>query len=351
MKNLLSFTIVAAVLGLCSVATPLNAKEHAKEQATIAIAIHGGAGTIEKSNFTPAKEKAYRAKLKEAVEAGYAVLDKGGESLDAVTAAINVLENSPMFNAGKGAVYTHDETHQLDASIMDGKNRQAGAVAGVERIESPINLARLVMEKSVHVMLSGEGAEQFAAAQGVTLVDNKIFDTPHRYKSLKKAKAKMQLAKSLNKNYQAAHQALPVEYKVGTVGAVALDKNGNIAAGTSTGGMTNKRFGRIGDSPVIGAGTFAENESCAVSATGHGEYFIRYNVAADICARVKYQGKTIEQAGNEVIHDVLMPIGGTGGVIILDNKGNISLPFNTKGMYRASKSSNSPTYVAIFKQE
>ena len=351
MKSLLSYTIVAAVLGLCSVAAPLTAEERAKESATIAIAIHGGAGTIERSKFTPAKEKAYRAKLKEAVEAGYAVLDKGGESLDAVTTAINVLENSPLFNAGIGAVYTHDETHQLDASIMDGKNRQAGAVAGVERIENPINLARLVMENSVHVMLSGQGAEQFAATQGVPLVNNKIFDTAKRYKSLKKAKAKMQMAKSLNKDYRAAHQALPVEYKVGTVGAVALDKNGNIAAGTSTGGMTNKRFGRIGDSPVIGAGTFAENESCAVSATGHGEYFIRYNVAADICARVKYQGKTIEQAGNEVIHDVLMPVGGTGGVIILDTKGNISLPFNTKGMYRASKSSVSPTYVAIFKQD
>ncbi len=350
MKNLLNYTIAAAILGFCSTTTTLEAKEQTN-QPPIAIAIHGGAGTIERSKFTPAKEKAYRAKLKEAVEAGYAVLNKGGESLDAVTAAINVLENSPMFNAGKGAVYTHNETHQLDASIMDGKNRQAGAVAGVERIENPINLARLVMEKSVHVMLSGQGAEQFAVTQGVPLVDNKIFDTAKRFKALQKAKAKMQKAKSLNKDYQAAHQALPVEYKVGTVGAVALDKNGNIAAGTSTGGMTNKRFGRIGDSPVIGAGTFAENESCAVSATGHGEYFIRYNVAADICARVKYQGKTIEQAGKEVIHDVLMPVGGTGGVIILDNKGNMSLPFNTKGMYRASKSSTSPTYVGIFKQD
>lgn len=344
MKNLLSSIIfVATTVGLCSIAPVVQAN-----QSPIAIAIHGGAGTIDRSKFTPEKEKAYRAKLQEAVEAGYAVLNKGGESLDAVTAAINILENSPMFNAGKGAVYTHDETHQLDASIMDGKTRQAGAVAGVERIENPINLARLVMEKSVHVMLSGSGAEDFAVSQGVELVDNKIFDTEHRLSSLKKAKAKMQQAKLKNKDYQAAHQALEVEYKVGTVGAVALDRNGNIAAGTSTGGMTNKRFGRIGDSPVIGAGTFAENESCAVSATGHGEYFIRYNVAADICARVKYQGKTIEQAGNEVIHDILKPIGGTGGVIILDNKGNMSLPFNTKGMYRASKSSTSATKVAIW---
>ncbi|MCJ8294243.1 MAG: isoaspartyl peptidase/L-asparaginase [Colwellia sp.] len=316
-----------------------------------AIAIHGGAGTIKKANFSAEREKAYRAKLAEAVEAGYAVLDKGGESLDAVIAAINILENSPFFNAGKGSVYTHNETHEMDASIMNGKNRQAGAVAGVKHIENPINLARLVMEESVHVMLSGDGAEEFATQQGVALVENTIFDTERRYKSLQRAKAKMKKAEDELKDYQAAHQTLATEYKVGTVGAVALDKMGNIAAGTSTGGMTNKRFGRIGDSPVIGAGTFAENESCAVSATGHGEYFIRYNVAADICARVKYQGKSIEQAGNEVIHDVLMPVGGTGGVIIIDTKGNISLPFNTRGMYRATKSNSSPTYVGIYKDD
>lgn len=316
-----------------------------------AIAIHGGAGTIEKDRFTPEKEAAYRAKLKESVEAGYTVLEQGGTSLDALTTAINILENSPFFNAGKGAVYTHDETHEMDASIMDGKNRQAGAVAGVKHIENPINLARLVMDESVHVMLSGAGAESFAQKQGVQLVDNTVFDTKHRYESLQRAKAKMNKAVQQKKDYQAAHFALDTEYKVGTVGAVALDKFGNIAAGTSTGGMTNKRFGRIGDSPVIGAGTFADNASCAVSATGHGEFFIRYNVAADICARVQYQGKSIEQAGNEVIHDVLMPVGGTGGVIIIDTKGNISLPFNTKGMYRASKSDSKVTYVGIFKDD
>jgi len=317
----------------------------------IAIAIHGGAGTIEKSRFTPMQEKAYRAKLQEAVEAGYAVLAQGGESLLAVTTAINILENSPYFNAGKGAVYTHVGSHEMDASIMNGRNRQAGAVAGVKKIKNPINLARLVMDESVHVMLSGEGAEEFAQSQGIKLVDNKSFDTKKRYKSLQRAKAKMKKAQLSTKDYQAAHQALPVEYKVGTVGAVALDKQGNISAGTSTGGMTNKRFGRIGDSPVIGAGTFADNQSCAVSATGHGEYFIRYNVAADICARVQYQGKTIEQAGKEVIHDVLMPVGGTGGVIIIDAQGNMSLPFNTNGMYRATNSNTTATYVAIFKND
>jgi len=345
MKKIITLASLMCALGVTGFSSNISAKE-----SPFAIAIHGGAGTIERSKFTPEKEQAYREKLKEAVEAGYAVLNKGGESLDAVTTAINILENSPFFNAGKGAVYTYDGEHEMDASIMDGRNRQAGAVAGVKHIENPINLARLVMDKSVHVMLAKEGAEEFAKQQGIKLVDNKIFDTEHRYQSLLKAKKKLDAAQS-NKDYRASHQALPVNYKMGTVGAVALDKNGNIAAGTSTGGMTAKRFGRIGDSPVIGAGTFADNNSCAVSATGHGEYFIRYNVAADICARVEYQGKTIEQAGNEVIHDVLMPVGGTGGVIIIDTKGNISLPFNTKGMYRASKSNTSATYVGIFKED
>ncbi|KPH63253.1 isoaspartyl peptidase/L-asparaginase [Pseudoalteromonas sp. NEC-BIFX-2020_002] len=341
-----AFISVAAIaLSTHSISTIANTST------PFAIAIHGGAGTIEKSRFTPEQEKAYRAKLQEAVETGYKVLELGGESLDAVTAAINVLENSPYFNAGRGAVYTYDGSHELDASIMDGRGRQAGAVAGVKHIENPINLARLVMEKSVHVMLSGQGAEEFAKEHGIPLVENNLFDTENRYKALLKAKEKLDKAKVTSKNYQAAHHALPVNYKMGTVGAVALDKKGNLAAGTSTGGMTAKRFGRIGDSPVIGAGTFAENESCAVSATGHGEYFIRYNVAADICARVKYQNKTIDQAGDEVINDVLKPIGGTGGVIIVDTKGNISLPFNTSGMYRASKSNTQPTYVAIFKGE
>ena len=321
------------------------------EESPLAIAIHGGAGTIGKAKFSPEQEKAYRAKLSEAVEAGYSVLEKGGESLDAVTAAITVLEQSEFFNAGRGAVYTYDGGHELDASIMDGRNRQAGAVAGVKHVESPIKLARLVMDNSVHVMLSGQGAEEFAKEQGIELIENNIFDTKHRYDALLKAKDKLDKAKATTKSYQAAHNALPDNFKMGTVGAVALDKNGNLAAGTSTGGMTAKRYGRVGDAPVIGAGTFAENESCAVSATGHGEYFIRYNVASDICARVKYQGSTIAQAGDEVINKVLKPIGGTGGVIIIDTQGNISLPFNTSGMYRASKSNTQATYVGIFKGE
>ena len=343
----LKFTAIPLFSSLLFTATPVTLAQ----DTPFAIAIHGGAGTIEKSRFTPEKEQAYRDKLKEAVEAGYQVLSKGGESLDAVITAVTILEQSPFFNAGKGAVYTHDEKHELDASIMDGKTRQAGAVSGIKHIESPIALARLIMDKSVHVMLSGVGAEEFAQSQGMSLIDNRLFNTSSRLDSLKKAKAKMTKASVDGVPFTIAHNNLPTEFKVGTVGAVALDKNGNISAGTSTGGMTNKRYGRIGDAPVIGAGTFAENESCAVSATGHGEYFIRYNVAADICARVKYQGKSIEKAGNEVIHDVLLPVGGTGGVIIIDTKGNISLPFNTKGMYRASKSSPEATYVGIFKDD
>ncbi|GAA5213343.1 isoaspartyl peptidase/L-asparaginase family protein [Corallincola platygyrae] len=338
-----------SLIGFCSLASA--AVSPSPDKPTIAIAIHGGAGTIEKAKFTLEKEQAYRAKLQEAVETGYAVLNKGGSSLDAVVAAINVLENSPFFNAGKGAVYTHEETHELDASIMDGRNRQAGAVAGVKRIENPINLARLVMERSPHVMLAGEGAEQFAREQQVPLVENSLFDTEHRYEALKKAKQKMRDAMEKTPDYQAALGQLEAKFKMGTVGAVALDKEGNIAAGTSTGGMTNKRFGRVGDSPIIGAGTFADNGSCAVSATGHGEYFIRYAVASDICARVQYQGKSVAEAGDEVINQVLKPAGGTGGVVILDAQGNISMPFNTAGMYRASKRNGEPSYVAIFKEE
>lgn len=343
MKNLALF---AALMG----AVALSASAQADE-APIALAIHGGAGTIEKSKMTAEQEQAYRDKLREALDRGYAVLEKGGASLDAVTAAINVLEDSPLFNAGKGAVYTYDGTHELDASIMDGKTRQAGAVAGVTRIQNPINLARMVMEDSPFVMLAGEGAEAFAQSQGVRFVDNKSFDTEQRFEQLKKAKEKLRKESKQDKDYQAAVESLPTPFKMGTVGAVALDKAGNLAAGTSTGGMTAKRFGRIGDSPVIGAGTFADNRSCAVSATGHGEYFIRYNVAADICARVEYQKESVTDAADQVINQVLLPVGGTGGVIVLDAKGDMALTFNTKGMYRASRSSKQPAQVAIFRED
>ncbi|MFD1218110.1 isoaspartyl peptidase/L-asparaginase family protein [Microbulbifer celer] len=339
---------------LCLIAGLLLISFHtlaAEDQLPFAIAIHGGAGTIEKSSLTPEQETAYRDKLEEALNAGYAVLDEGGDSLDAVVAAINVMENSPLFNAGKGAVYTYDGTHELDASIMDGRTREAGAVAGVKRIANPINLARMVMEDSPFVMLSGAGAEEFAKSRSVRMVDNKTFDTERRRKQLDKAREKLDRENKQDNDYKASVEALPISSRVGTVGAVALDRHGNLAAGTSTGGMTAKRYGRIGDSPVIGAGTFADNRSCAVSATGHGEYFIRYNVAADICARVQYQGQPAAAAAEEVIHKVLLPVGGTGGVIVLDADGNIAMPFNTEGMYRGSRSSGGAANTAIFKDE
>lgn len=316
-----------------------------------AIAIHGGAGAIKQSKMTPEKRQAYESKLNEAVSAGYQLLSQGKSSQQAIIAAIQILEESPLFNAGKGAVYTFDAEHELDASIMNGKTLNAGAISGVKTIKSPIRLAEKVMEESVHVMLSGAGAEQFAKDKGLATVENSYFNTEHRYQSLLKAKKKLLIKERELKDFQAAHQTLPTEYKVGTVGAVALDKNGDLAAGTSTGGMTAKRFGRIGDAPIIGAGTYANNESCAVSATGHGEYFIRYHVAADICARLQYQNIPLNKAADIVINDVLVKAGGSGGVIAIDAKGNIAMPFNSEGMYRASKSSNGETSIGIFRNE
>lgn len=316
-----------------------------------AIAIHGGAGTILKKNMTPEKQRKYEKTLLKAVNKGYALLESGKTSQEAVIAAIQILEDSPLFNAGKGAVYTYEGHHELDASIMDGKTLNAGAVSGVKIVKSPIALAEKVMEESVHVMLSGDGAERFAKEQGLTLVDNSYFDTKHRYKALQRAKKKLAEKERELKDFQAAHETLPNHFKYGTVGAVALDKYGNLTSGTSTGGMTAKRWGRVGDAPIIGAGTYANNASCAVSATGHGEYFIRYHVAADICARMQYQGIPLDMAANTVINDVLVEAGGNGGVIAVDAKGNISMPFNSTGMYRASRVAGEKPYVAIFKDK
>jgi beta-aspartyl-peptidase (threonine type) len=328
---------------LTLIALLVAAPTAAAEQPPFGIAIHGGAGTILRAQFSAEQQQAYEAKLAEAVNAGHAVLAAGGEAMDAVIAAIQVMEQSPFFNAGKGAVYTFDGGHELDASLMNGTTLEAGAVAGVTTVKSPIALARAVMEQSVHVLLSGKGAEQFAAEHGLELVDNSYFNTDARYQQLLDAKQRLGVA-----DYQ-AYRALDERFKYGTVGAVALDKNGNLAAGTSTGGMTAKRWGRVGDAPIIGAGTWADNASCAVSATGHGEYFIRYHVAADICSRVKYQGIDIVSAGDTVIHDVLLPAGGTGGVIIIDRQGNVHMPFNTEGMYRAKRVGTEPAEVAIYK--
>lgn len=315
----------------------------ASASAPVGIVIHGGAGTIDRSKMTDAQQKNYEATLADAVNKGYELLAAGGSSLDAVTLAVTVLEDSPLFNAGKGAVYTWDETHELDAAIMTGQDRNAGAVASVTNVKNPILLARAVMEQSEHVMLTGTGAEQFAAAHKLDLVDNKYFNTEFRYEALKRAKQAQQKLPQ-----QAAIMADP-NWKMGTVGAVAIDTKGNLAAATSTGGMTAKRWGRVGDVPVIGAGNFADNSSCAVSGTGHGEYFIRYNVAADICARVKYQGKTAAVAADEVISELLLA-GGTGGVIVVDNKGELSWAFNTPGMYRAKRNA-AETVVEIFAEQ
>jgi beta-aspartyl-peptidase (threonine type) len=307
------------------------------------IAIHGGAGTLLREDMTPEKETVYRAKLAEATEAGYAVLEDNGSAMDAVVAAIRILEDSPLFNAGIGAVFTYDGHHELDASIMDGATREAGAVAAVKHVRNPIDLARRVMEASPHVMLVGDGAEAFAATQDIPRVDNSLFSTPERREALDTWKAS-QASADFSKPFDADH-------KFGTVGAVARDRAGNLAAGTSTGGMTAKRYGRVGDSPIIGAGTWADNDSCAVSATGHGEYFIRYHVAADICSRVSYQGVDAGAAADAVIHDVLVPAGGAGGVIVMDRHGEVSMSFNTEGMYRASRTSRRPLSTAIFALE
>ena len=300
------------------------------QQQKYGLVIHGGAGTILKKNMSPEKEAAYTEKLTEALSTGYKILDSGGTSLDAVNAVINIMEDSPLFNAGKGAVLTEKGEAELDASIMDGKTLAAGAVAGVKHIKNPINLARLVMEKSPHVMMIGDGAEEFAKQNNYELVDNKYFITEERWQQYQKMKEAQ-------------------DQKHGTVGCVALDKNGNLAAGTSTGGMMMKKFGRVGDAPIIGAGTYANNNTCAVSATGHGEYFIRLGVARDISSLMEYKNYSLQQAADEVINVKLTKMGGTGGVIAIDKNGNITMPFNTEGMYRGYFLNGSGPVVKIYK--
>ncbi len=304
----------------------------------ISIAIHGGAGVISRASMSAENERAYRADLERALDAGYAVLEKGGASLDAVVAAVKILEDSPLFNAGKGAVFSHAGINELDAAIMDGSTQKAGAIAGVRHIRNPIELARMVMERTSHVLLAGEGAEEFALEQGVELVPGSYFHTERRWKQLEEAQKAEQTA-SLPKD--------DIGY-FGTVGAVARDRDGNLAAATSTGGMTNKRWGRIGDSPIIGAGTYADNATCAVSATGSGEYFIRAVVAHEICARVRLSGVSAAQAARDVIHGKLTEIGGDGGVIVVDKGGALSLEFNTEGMFRGARDSAGRREVAIY---
>jgi beta-aspartyl-peptidase (threonine type) len=316
----------------------------------VAIAIHGGAGTILKTNMTAQQEAEYIDILTKAIKSGHEQLMLGKDGTEAVTAAIMIMEDSPLFNAGKGAVYTYEGIHELDASIMHGEQKQAGAVAGIKTIKNPILAALLVMQKSEHVMLTGTGAEAFSKLHNLETVPNSYFNTQRRFESLQKAKKRIDTA-AANAQKPIRNQDL-IEYqdhKYGTVGAVVLDANGNLVAGTSTGGMTAKRYGRVGDSPIIGAGTYANNQSCAVSATGHGEYFIRHNVASDICARVQYQGVSLNEAANTLMFDVLNEQAGSGGVIAIDNKGNIAMPFNTPGMYRASIDTNGTLTVKIYK--
>ena len=315
---------------------------HAKEP-PIALVIHGGAGTMSRADLDADTEKDIRAALDRALDAGHAVLRGGGEALDAVTAAVRVLEDDPHFNAGKGAVFNAEGVNELDASIMDGATARAGAVAGVHRVKNPVTLARAVMEKSKHVMLIGDGAEAFAESVGVELVDPSYFRTEHRWQQLQKAKAEEKAAQDAGMAL-----VLPARAYFGTVGAVALDAKGHIAAATSTGGMTNKKWGRVGDAPIIGAGTFA-NETCGVSATGWGEFFIRLNVAHDICARVAYKGDTLQAAADEVVMKRVPALGGDGGIIALDAQGHIATPFNTDGMYRAWIAPDGTRGTAIFK--
>ena len=311
--------------------------------APIAIAIHGGSGTIEKDEFSAEKAAEVRATLEQAVRAGHEILLAGGSSLDAVTRAVTLLEDSPHFNAGRGAVFNAEGRNELDASIMEGAALNAGAVAAVRNVRNPVLLARKVMTDSTHVMLMGEGAEAFAREQGIAFENDAYFYTDYRWQQLQKAKASVQP--------DTAFLSETPDTRFSTVGAVALDRAGNLAAATSTGGMTNKRWGRVGDSPIIGAGTYADNRSCAVSASGHGEYFIRATVARDLCARVQYTGVSLLQAAEEVVHQQLRAMGGDGGVIAVDPQGNIALTFNTAGMYRASIDAEGTLYVAIFGDE
>lgn len=321
--------VVAAVVTLLPWASVAH-HPPALQQPPFFLVVHGGAATIRRAEMTPAQDSAYRAKLTQAIRAGYDVLRGGGTSLDAVIATITVLEGSPLFNAGRGAVFTNAGTNELDAAIMDGASLRAGAVAGVQHIKHPITLARLVMERSGHVLLAGAGAEAFAKEQGMALVPRSYFFTQRRWDELQRAKAAAKVH--------------------GTVGAVALDQAGRLSAGTSTGGLTNKRWGRIGDSPIIGAGTYA-SASCAVSATGVGEYFMRNVVAYDICARMLYRGETLAAAADSVIMGKLLAQGGEGGVIALDRDGHFVTTFNSEGMYRGHVGPDGQIVVRIYGDE
>lgn len=312
------------------------------------LVIHGGAGTILKKNMTPEKEVLYRKALTNALQRGYELLKSGKSGLDAVEASIQILEDSPLFNAGKGAVFTHDGKNELDASIMDGKTLSAGAVAGVTKIKNPINAARVVMEKSEHVMMIGKGAERFAKEEGLEMLDPKYFWTQERWDGLQQALKEDSTRAVLDHgSKKVTLSSQNIDNKFGTVGAVALDLQGNLAAGTSTGGMTNKKYGRVGDTPIIGAGTYANNETVGVSCTGWGEFYIRSVAAYDVSALMDYKGLSVEEASKTVI-DKIDEMGGDGGLIALDKNGNVAMPFNTAGMYRGTVTEDGKIEIQIY---
>jgi beta-aspartyl-peptidase (threonine type) len=326
-----------ALLGLLMVCAMATKARGADNATNFVLVLHGGAG-VWRNELTPERERESREAMRAALMVGHGILRTNGTSLDAVEAAIRVLEDSPVFNAGKGSVLTSEGTVEMDASIMDGAGKKAGAVASVKRIKNPISAARAVMEQSPHVMMVGEGAEAFTKEQGSKLVSPSYFITPFRKEQWERAKRKPAVRRT------AEAEARDV---IGTVGAVALDARGNLAAGTSTGGMLNKKFGRVGDSPIIGAGTYANNVTCAVSATGHGEYFIRSVVAHDVSALMEYKGMSVRAASDEVIRKV-GDLGGKGGFIALDRQGNLAMPFNTDGMFRGVIRASGDISIAVF---
>lgn len=342
-----------ALIGLIGLVGPIACAEDTVVE-NVVFAIHGGIG-LDKVEMTPEIDKRVRTELEQALRAGFAALNKpNATGLDAVEAAIRLMEDSPQFNAGRGAVFTHDGRNELDASIMEGKTLKSGSVAGVTTIKNPITAARAVMEKSKHVLLISRGAEAFAAEKGLEIVDPKYFWTEERWKQLQKyleeekKRSQVRDQGSGVRGQESDSGSLLPGFSFGTVGAVALDRQGNLAAGTSTGGMSNKRWGRVGDSPIIGAGTYADNEACAVSATGHGEFFIRYAVAHDIVSLMKYKGWPVQQAADEVIRKKLKSVGGEGGVICLDRTGHFCPSYNTEGMYRGCITKDGTISVKIF---
>jgi beta-aspartyl-peptidase (threonine type) len=341
MRTCGGWLILGTALMCAAIVTGCGKDGEHKKRPAFTIVIHGGAGTILKEDMTPEKEELYRNGLIVALQAGYAVLRNGGSSLDAVEVAVRSMEDSPLFNAGRGAVFTSEGKNEMDASIMDGKTLNAGAVASVTTIKHPVSAARAVMTESKHVLLAGRGAEIFAAQQGLEIVDSDFFFEQRRWNQLLKAKESEQ---STHEDKKAAAGGF------GTVGAVALDREGNLAACTSTGGLTNKLPGRIGDSPIIGAGTYANNATCAVSATGQGEFFMRNVVAYDISAMMEYAGLGLQDAANRVIHEKLTSLGGTGGVIALDGRGNITMTFNTEGMYRGYMIADGEPHVYFYRE-